>query len=60
MPADFPYMNSVTNLAAILTRIQEAGAPKRFTTSSSGASLGFTSSNDRGVIAVCHLVTALA
>lgn len=35
-----------------LTRIQEAGAPPRFTHEFLKASLGFTSSNDRGIIAV--------
>jgi hypothetical protein len=47
-----PYMASIKNLPAILTRIQEAGAPPRFSNEFLKNSLGFASSNDRGVIAV--------
>lgn len=52
MPADFPYMNSVGHVPDILTRIQEAGAPPRFTHEFLKTTLGFTSSSDRGIIAV--------
>lgn len=47
-----PYMASVKNLPAILLRIREAGAPPRFSNEFLKNSLGFASSNDRGVIAV--------
>ena len=52
LPTDFPYMNSVGSLPAILERIKGAGAPPRFTHEFLRASLGFTSSSDRPIIAV--------
>ena len=45
------YLTSLKNLKAILTAIQNAQAPKKFTTRFL-ASLGFTSVNDRLVIGV--------
>lgn len=50
--ADIPYLMSVTNLTAILDRIREAGTPPKFTYEFLKSSLGFGSSNDRGVIKV--------
>ena len=60
MPTDFPYMNSVGHVPDILTRIQEAGAPPRFTHEFLKATLGFTSSSDRGIIAVLKQLGLLA
>lgn len=50
MADDFPYMNSVTNLSGILEKIRSAGTPPKFTHEFLKSTLGFTSSNDRGVI----------
>ena len=50
--ADIPYMVSVTNLPAILDRMRGAGTPPKFTHEFLKTSLGFSSSNDRGVIKV--------
>lgn len=51
MDADIPYMVSSKNIAAILDKIQNAGAPNVFGLDFL-KDLGFTSSNDRGVIKV--------
>src|SRR6476620_563842 len=45
------YMNSVKNVPAIFAAIREAGVPEKFTHQFL-KQLGFTSSRDRGVIAV--------
>lgn len=60
MPAEFPYMNSVKNVPAILSRIQEAGAPPKFTVEFLKSSLGFSSSNDRGILAILKKLGFLA
>ncbi len=52
MPAELPYMHSVTNLPAILDRIRAAATPPKFTHEFLKANLGFASSNDRSVIKV--------
>jgi hypothetical protein len=52
MPSEFPYMNSVTNVGAILDKIKVAGTPPKFTHEFLKSTLGFASSNDRGVIKV--------
>jgi hypothetical protein len=49
MNADVPYMMSVTNLHKILDAIQKAGAPDAFGLDFL-KDLGFSSSNDRGVV----------
>lgn len=49
MDTDVPYMMSSKNVAAILDRIQNAGAPIVFGIDFL-KDLGFTSSNDRGMI----------
>lgn len=51
MDVDVPYMVSSKNVAAILDKIQNAGAPNVFGLDFL-KDLGFTSSNDRGVIKV--------
>lgn len=51
MDADIPYMISSKNVAAILDKIQNAGAPNVFGMDFL-KDLGFTSSNDRGIIKV--------
>lgn len=51
MDANVPYMPSVTNLHAILTKIQGAGVPDAFNLDFL-KDLGFTSSNDRPIIKV--------
>lgn len=50
MAAEIPYLMSVSNLGAILTKIQSAGTPPRFTHEFLKSNLGFSSSNDRAVI----------
>lgn len=60
MAAEFPYMNAVKNVGPILTRIQEAGAPPKFTHEFLRTSLGFSSSNDRGIITVLKNLGFLA
>ena len=45
------YLTSIKNLPAIMTKIVEGTAPKKFTMAHL-KSLGFTSSNDRGVLAL--------
>jgi len=49
MNAEVPYLMSVTNLHKILDAIQKAGTPEAFGLDFL-KDLGFTSSNDRGVI----------
>jgi len=49
---DFPYMQTVGNLDAILAKIKTAGTPAKFTHDFLKTSLGFSSSSDRGVIKV--------
>lgn len=51
MDADVPYMVSSKNVATILDKIQNAGAPSVFGLDFV-KDLGFTSSNDRGMIKV--------
>jgi hypothetical protein len=60
MAAAPPYMASVKNLPSIFARIQEAGAPPRFTYEFLKSALGFASSQDRGVIAVLKQLGFLA
>lgn len=52
MENNFPYMNSIKNVDAILNKIKSAGAPPRFTSEFLKSTLGFSSSNDRGIITV--------
>jgi hypothetical protein len=52
MPADLPYMPTVGNVPAILDRIREAGTPPKFNREFLSSSLGFTGSQDRGIIKV--------
>lgn len=52
MPADIPYMMSITNVPAILEKIRTAGTPPKFTHEFLKSTLGFGSSNDRAVIKV--------
>jgi hypothetical protein len=52
MPADLPYMPSVTNVGPILDRVISAATPPRFTHEFLKANLGFGSSNDRAFIKV--------
>lgn len=47
-----PYMASIKNLSQILEKIRGAGAPPKFTVQFLKTTLGFSSSNDVGVIAV--------
>lgn len=49
---EYPYMQSVGNVPAVLERLREAGTPPRFTHEFLRNNLGFTSSNDRGIIKV--------
>lgn len=51
MNADVPYMISSRNVPAILDKIQNAGAPNIFGLDFL-KDLGFTSSNDRGIIKI--------
>lgn len=52
MPAEVPYMMSITNVPAILEKIRTAGTPPKFTHEFLKSTLGFTASNDRGAIKV--------
>lgn len=52
MPADLPYMPSVTNVGPILDRVISAATPPRFTHEFLKSNLGFGSSNDRAFIKV--------
>ena len=52
MPVEVPYMMSVTNVPAILEKIRTAGTPPKFTHEFLKSTLGFGSSNDRGIIKV--------
>lgn len=52
MPTEVPYMASITNVPAILEKIRTAGTPPKFTHEFLKSTLGFTGSNDRGVIKV--------
>lgn len=52
MPAELPYLSKVGNIPAIMDRIREAGTPPKFTLEFLSKSLGFTSSQDRGMIRV--------
>jgi hypothetical protein len=52
MPADLPYMIAVGNVPAILDRIRGAGTPPKFNREFLSSSLGFTASQDRGMIKV--------
>lgn len=58
MDADIPYMVSSKNVAAILDKIQNAGAPNVFGLDFL-KDLGFTSSNDRGIIKVLKFLGLL-
>lgn len=60
MPADLPYMIAVGNVPTIFDRIREAGTPPKFTHEFLVASLGFTSSQDRGMIKVLKQLGFLA
>lgn len=50
MPTELEYMNASGNIGPIFEKIRAAGAPPRFTHEFLKANLGFSSSNDRGVI----------
>lgn len=52
MENNYPYMNSIKNVDAILSKIKSAGAPPKFTSEFLKSTLGFASSNDRGIITV--------
>lgn len=52
MPTEVPYMMSITNVPAILEKIRIAGTPPKFTHEFLKSTLGFSASNDRGVIKV--------
>jgi hypothetical protein len=52
MPTEITYMNTSGNIATIFTKIRSAGAPPKFTHEFLKNNLGFTSSNDRGVIKI--------
>lgn len=58
MNAEVPYMKSVTNLHKILDAIQNAAKPDSFTLEFL-RDLGFSSSNDRGVVKVLKFVGLL-
>jgi hypothetical protein len=51
MDTNIPYMLSVKNVPAILTKMQNAGVPEAFGQDFL-RDLGFTSSNDRGIIKI--------
>jgi len=51
MDTNIPYMLSVKNVPAILTKMQNAGVPEAFGHDFL-RDLGFTSSNDRGIIKI--------
>jgi hypothetical protein len=52
MADDLPYMLTVKNLDKIFDKIKTAGTPPKFTNEFLKASLGFASSQDRGVTKV--------
>ncbi|WP_131809935.1 DUF5343 domain-containing protein [Mycolicibacterium mucogenicum] len=52
MPAEVPYMMSVTNVPAIMAKIKSAGTPPKFTHDFLKSNLGFGASNDRAAIKV--------
>lgn len=52
MPAEVPYMMSITNVPSILEKIRTAGTPPKFTHDFLKSTLGFGSSSDRAVIKV--------
>jgi hypothetical protein len=60
MSVDYPYMASVKNVPGILAKIRGAGSPPKFTNEFLRTNLGFTSSSDRGVIAVLKRLGLLA
>lgn len=60
MPAELPYMPSVTSLPAILDRMRATATPPKFTHDFLKTSLGFSSSNDRAVIKILRQLGLLA
>jgi len=58
MNTDVPYMTAVKNLSAILDAVQRAGVPDAFGLDFL-RDLGYTSSNDRGVIKVLRYLGLL-
>lgn len=60
MPTEVPYMMSITNVPAILEKIRTAGTPPKFTHEFLKSTLGFTGSNDRGVIKVLRQMRFLS
>lgn len=52
MPAEIPYMASVANVRDIMSKIQSAGTPPKFTHDFLKSNLGFGSSNDRAIIKI--------
>jgi hypothetical protein len=60
MPAELPYMFTVGNISAILDKIRGAGTPPRFTNEFLKSNLGFSSSNDRGIIKILKQLGFLA
>src|SRR5438034_982164 len=58
MDTEVPYMTSVKNLPAILDKVQKAGVPEAFGLDFL-RDLGYTSSNDRGVIKVLRYLGML-
>jgi Family of unknown function (DUF5343) len=59
MPAEMPYMNTSGNIPNILEKIKSAGAPPKFTHEFLKSNLGFTSSNDRGIVQVLKALAFL-
>lgn len=60
MPAELPYMPSVTNVPKILEKIRAAATPPRFTHDFLKSNLGFGASNDRAVIKILKQLDFLA
>jgi len=58
MDTNVPYMLSVKNVPAILTKMQNAGVPEAFGQDFL-RDLGFTSSNDRGIIKILRYLGLL-
>lgn len=58
MDTNVPYMLSVKNVSAILTKMQNAGVPEAFGHDFL-RDLGFTSSNDRGIIKILKYLALL-
>ena len=52
MTDEIPYMAQVGNVSAILSKIQSAGSPSKFTHDFLYTTLGFRGTGDRGVIKV--------